>query len=213
MTSSPAREVSAREVLHATRERIAQVNPTLNAIVTMNDRAEAEAEAVDAALARGEAPGLLCGLPVGIKDVTPVAGLRTTYGSPLFADHVPAEDAAVVTRLRRAGAVIIGKTNCPEFAAGGNTFNQVFGATRNPWDPVEERRRIHRRRRRGAGHRHDRAGRGHRPGRLAADPGVVLRRGRAAPVGGAGADVADRLAVGHAAGERSDGPDARLTSR
>ena len=129
------REVSAREVLHATRERIAQVNPTLNAIVTMNDRAEAEADAVDAALARGEAPGLLCGLPVGIKDVTPVAGVRTTYGSPIFADHVPAEDAAVVTRLRRAGAVIIGKTNCPEFAAGGNTFNQVFGATRNPWDP------------------------------------------------------------------------------
>ena len=90
---------------------------------------------MDAALARGEAPGLLCGLPVGIKDVTPVAGLRTTYGSPLFADHVPAEDAAVVTRLRRAGAVIIGKTNCPEFAAGGNTFNQVFGATRNPGIP------------------------------------------------------------------------------
>ena len=129
------REVSAREVLQATRERIAQVNPTLNAIVTMNDRAAAEAAAVDAALARGEAPGLLCGLPVGIKDVTPVAGVRTTYGSPIFAEHVPAEDAAVVTRLRRAGAVIIGKTNCPEFAAGGNTFNQVFGATRNPWDP------------------------------------------------------------------------------
>ena len=87
------RQVSAREVLQATRERIAQVNPTLNAIVTLNDRADDEARAVDEALARGEAPGLLCGLPVGIKDVTPVAGLRTTYGSPLFADHVPTEDA------------------------------------------------------------------------------------------------------------------------
>lgn len=129
------RQVSAREVLQATRERIAQVNPLLNAIVTINDRADDEARAVDEALARGEAPGVLCGLPVGIKDVTPVAGVRTTYGSPLFAEHVPTEDAAVVTRLRRAGAVIVGKTNCPEFAAGGNTFNQVFGATRNPWDP------------------------------------------------------------------------------
>ena len=127
--------MSARDVLQATRERIARVNPALNAIVTVNDRADDEARAVDEALARGEAPGLLCGLPVGIKDVTPVAGVRTTYGSPLFADHVPTEDAAVVTRLRRAGAVIVGKTNCPEFAAGGNTVNQVFGATRNPWDP------------------------------------------------------------------------------
>jgi amidase len=130
------RQVSAREVLQATRERIARVNPVVNAIVTMNDRADAEAAAVDEALARGETPGLLCGLPVGIKDVTPVAGIRTTHGSPLFADHVPTEDAAVVTRLRRAGAVIIGKTNCPEFAAGGNTFNEVFGRTLNPWDPA-----------------------------------------------------------------------------
>jgi amidase len=129
------RQVSAREVLQATRERIARVNPVLNAVVTLNDRADDEALAVDEALARGEPAGLLCGLPVGIKDVTPVAGVRTTYGSPLFADHVPTQDAAVVTRLKRAGAVIVGKTNCPEFAAGGNTFNQVFGATRNPWDP------------------------------------------------------------------------------
>jgi amidase len=130
------RQVSAREVLQATRERIARVNPVVNAIVTMNDGADDDAAAVDAALARGETPGLLCGLPVGIKDVTPVAGVRTTYGSPLFADHVPTEDAAVVTRLRRAGAVIVGKTNCPEFAAGGNTFNEVFGRTLNPWDPA-----------------------------------------------------------------------------
>jgi len=128
------RQVSARELLQATRERIAEVNPVVNAVVTLNDRADAEAQAVDDAVARGDAPGALCGLPVGIKDVTPVAGVRTTYGSPLFVHHVPDRDAAVVSRLRQAGAVIVGKTNCPEFAAGGNTFNEVFGRTVNPWD-------------------------------------------------------------------------------
>jgi amidase len=129
------RQVSAREMLEATRARIASVNPSLNALVTFNERADNEARAVDEALARGETPGLLCGLPVGIKDVTPVAGVRTTYGSPIFANHVPDRDAVIVERLRRAGAIIVGKTNCPEFAAGGNTFNEVFGRTRNPWDP------------------------------------------------------------------------------
>jgi amidase len=130
-----SRRASAREILAATLARIAAVNPTLNAVVTLNPRAEDEARAVDEAIARGEAPGVLSGVPIGIKDVTPVAGLRTTYGSPIYADHVPAEDASVVARLKRAGAVIVGKTNCPEFAAGGNTFNPVFGRTRNPWDP------------------------------------------------------------------------------
>ena len=130
-----SRQISARELLEATRERLVRVNPAINAVVTLNDRADEEAAAVDAALARGDAPGLLCGLPVGIKDVTPVAGVRTTFGSPLFADHVPQHDAAVVSRLREAGAVILGKTNCPEFAAGGNTWNEVFGRTLNPWDP------------------------------------------------------------------------------
>jgi amidase len=132
-----SRIVSAREVLEATLARIDEVNPTLNAIVTLNPRADDEARAVDVALARGEAPGPLCGVPVGIKDVTPVAGVRTTFGSPIYADHVPAEDAVVVARLRAAGAIIVGKTNCPEFAAGGNTFNPVFGRTRNPWDPTK----------------------------------------------------------------------------
>jgi amidase len=77
----------------------------------------------------------LAGVPVGIKDVTPVGGLRTTYGSPIYADNVPDEDALIVARLRAAGAIILGKTNTPEFAAGGNTWNDVFGRTRNPWDP------------------------------------------------------------------------------
>ncbi|HEU5261929.1 MAG TPA: amidase family protein [Gemmatimonadales bacterium] len=129
-----ARDVSPVEVVQACLDRVERHNPAVNAVVTLNPRALDDARELERRLARGENPGSLCGLPVGIKDVTPVAGLRTTYGSPLYKDHLPAEDALVVRRLRAAGAVILGKTNCPEFAAGGNTFNEVFGPTRNPWD-------------------------------------------------------------------------------
>ncbi|HEV2733731.1 MAG TPA: amidase family protein [Longimicrobiaceae bacterium] len=130
-----ARELSPVEVLDACTARVERLNGTLNAVVTLNPRAHDEARELDLRLARGEDVGILAGLPVGIKDVTQVGGLRCTFGSPLFADHVPPEDALVVRRLRDAGAVILGKTNCPEFAAGGNTFNEVFGRTRNPWNP------------------------------------------------------------------------------
>ena len=129
-----AREVSVRDVVDACLARVRAFNGEINAVVTLNPAIEEEARGLDARLARGEDPGPLCGLPVGIKDVTPVRALRTTYGSPIYADHVPSEDALVVARLRRAGALILGKTNCPEFAAGGNTFNDVFGRTRNPWE-------------------------------------------------------------------------------
>jgi amidase len=129
------REISVREVVAASLDRVSAFNDTINAVVTLNPAIEDEARALDARLARGDDPGPLCGLPVGIKDVTPVRNLRTTYGSPLYADHVPTDDALAVARLRAAGALILGKTNCPEFAAGGNTFNEVFGRTRNPWDP------------------------------------------------------------------------------
>ena len=129
-----AREVSAVELLEACLDRVDRLNPTINAVVTLNPRAMDDAREVDRKIAGGENPGSLCGLPVGIKDVTPVASVRTTFGSPLYADHVPDEDALVVRRLRNAGAIILGKTNCPEFAAGGNTFNEVFGRTRNPRD-------------------------------------------------------------------------------
>lgn len=129
------REVSAVAVVEACLARVEQHNPALNAVVTLNERAVDDARALDERLGSGEEPGPLCGLPVGIKDVTEVAGVRTTYGSPLYADHVPTEDAEVVRRLRKAGAIILGKTNTPEFAAGGNTWNDVFGRTRNPWDP------------------------------------------------------------------------------
>ena len=131
-----ARDVSVRDVVQACMARVDECNGTLNAIVTLNPTVEDDAEALDQRLARGDEPGALCGLPVGIKDVTPVKGLRTTFGSTIYADHIPADDALVVERLRQAGAIILGKTNCPEFAAGGNTFNEVFGRTRNPWDPA-----------------------------------------------------------------------------
>ena len=129
------REVSPVEVVEACLARVESFNPALNAVVTLNESALDDARELEKAMARGEEPGLLCGLPVGIKDITPVRGLRTTYGSPLYADHIPREDALVVERLRAAGAIILGKTNTPEFAAGGNTFNEVFGLTRNPWNP------------------------------------------------------------------------------
>jgi len=130
-----SRELSARELLDAYTDRIRRVNPRLNAIVTLaEEQAEQQAAAADKAAARGVSLGPLHGLPIAIKDLVDTAGIRTTYGSPLFADHVPDADSPYVARLRTAGAVIIGKTNTPEFGAGSQTFNQVFGATRNPWD-------------------------------------------------------------------------------
>ncbi len=127
--------LSAVKVVEAALDRVTRYNGVLNAIVTLNPRALDDARDLDRDIEGGRTPGPLAGVPVGIKDVTPVAGLRTTYGSPLYADHVPQTDALVVSRLRDAGAIIMGKTNTPEFAAGGNTFNDVFGPTRNPWNP------------------------------------------------------------------------------
>src|SRR2546428_5283656 len=132
-----AREVSPVEVLDACLERLEKHNPTLNAVVTVNGRARDDARDLERRLQKGEKPGLLCGLPVGIKDVTPVKGLRTTFGSTLYKDFGPAADALVVQRLKAAGAAIPGKTNTPQSAAGGTTFNQAFGATRNPSAPTK----------------------------------------------------------------------------
>ncbi len=122
------------ELVEASLARVEALNDELGAMVTLNPQALDDARELERRQAAGETPGPLHGLPVGIKDVTEVAGLRTTYGSPLFADNVPAEDALVVQRFRQAGAIILGKTNTPEFAAGGNTWNAVFGRTRNPWN-------------------------------------------------------------------------------
>ncbi|MFN0092482.1 MAG: amidase [Acidimicrobiales bacterium] len=130
-----AGRVSAREVLAAHLDRIASVNPAVNAVVTLTaERAQDAAAAADEARARGELLGPLHGLPVAHKDLVLTKGVRTTFGSPIFAEFVPAEDALLVTRLRAAGAIALGKTNTPEFGAGSQTFNPVFGATRNPYD-------------------------------------------------------------------------------
>lgn len=129
------RKLSAREVLAAHLASIGRLNRSINAICTLAaERALAEAAALDAVLAPGAPAPPLAGVPVAIKDIVPTAGIRTSFGSALMADFVPAEDAVIVQRLRRAGALVVGKSNVPEFAAGANTKNALFGATRNPWD-------------------------------------------------------------------------------
>ncbi|MFE2376764.1 amidase [Streptomyces sp. NPDC059398] len=130
-----SRDLSAREVVRAHLDRIARINPAVNAIVTLDEEgALAAAAAADERMARGVATGPLHGLPIAFKDTHLTRGMRTTHGSPLFADHVPDEDELLVQRIEAAGAIRIGKTNVPEFAAGSHTFNPVFGATRNPYD-------------------------------------------------------------------------------
>jgi amidase len=130
-----SRELSARELLAAFLDRIDRINPDINAIVTLApERATAEAAAADDAAAGDAELGPLHGLPIAIKDLAETAGLRTTFGSPVFAANVPARDEPYVANLRRAGAIVIGKTNTPEFGAGSQTFNPIFGATRNPYD-------------------------------------------------------------------------------
>ena len=129
------RELSARDVMTAHLARIERVNPKVNAIVTLvADRAMADAARADEAQARGATLGVLHGLPVAHKDLVDTAGIRTTRGSPFFRDSVPARDALLVSRVRAAGAIALGKTNTPEFGAGSQTFNTIFGATRNPYD-------------------------------------------------------------------------------
>src|SRR5580658_330760 len=129
------RKLSAREALAAHLKQIERVNPKVNAIVTLvPEMAAADAARADEAQARKETLGPLHGLPVAHKDLMETRGIRTTFGSLLYKDYVPAEDDLVVERIARAGAITIGKTNTPEFGAGSQTFNQVFGATRNPYD-------------------------------------------------------------------------------
>jgi amidase len=131
------RAASPLEVMEAVFARIDALNPTVNAYVTLaRESALAEARRATRALRKGARLRPLHGVPVSIKDLTDTKGLRTTRGSRIFADHVPGEDALIVERLKAAGAIVVGKTNTPEFGAGGNTFNALFGATRNPWNPA-----------------------------------------------------------------------------
>ena len=116
---------------------IEALNPKLNAIVTLAaEQARDAARLAETAVMKGEPLGPLHGLPIGVKDVTPTAGIRTTFASPLFKDYVPTEDAEAVRRLKAAGAIVLAKTNTPEFACGANTNNVLFGPTRNPWNPA-----------------------------------------------------------------------------
>ena len=129
------KQISAREVMQAHLAQIERVNGRVNAIVTLvSERALADAARADEQIAGGDAVGPLHGLPIAHKDLVDTAGIRTTHGSPFYRDHVPTQDALIVTRIRAAGAITVGKTNTPEFGAGSQTFNTIFGATRNPYD-------------------------------------------------------------------------------
>jgi amidase len=130
-----AKKLSAREALAAHLKQIERINPKVNAIVTLVPEMAADAAAkADEMQAHKETLGALHGLPVAHKDLLETRGIRTTFGSPLYKDYIPTEDNIVVDRMQRAGAIIIGKTNVPEFGAGSQTFNKVFGATHNPYD-------------------------------------------------------------------------------
>jgi len=130
-----ARELSAIEVMEAHLAQIERVNPKVNAIVTfLPEQALEQARAADVALGKGEDVGPLHGLPIAHKDLTLTKGIRTTFGSLAFKDFVPQEDGLIVERLKKAGAITVGKTNTPEFGAGAQTYNEVFGETLNPYD-------------------------------------------------------------------------------
>jgi len=127
---------SPLEVVEAVLSRIGEINPKVNAFCTLvPEMARESARKAEEKIMGGEKVGPLHGVPVAIKDLTPTAGIRTTYGSKIFENHIPDEDGLIVARLKAAGAIVIGKTNTPEFGVGGNTYNAVVGATRNPWKP------------------------------------------------------------------------------
>jgi amidase len=129
------KQLSSREVVSAHLAQIERLNPGLNAIVTLvAEQAMDRARIADEDLANGHPAGPLHGLPIAHKDLQPTKGIRTTFGSPIFKDFIPSDDSLTVERLRHAGAIAIGKTNTPEFGAGSQTFNPVFGSTLNPYD-------------------------------------------------------------------------------
>jgi len=134
-----AKELSCREVMEAHLTRIERVNPIVNAIVTRipPEQALSLADAADDDIMQGKDIGPLHGLPVAHKDLVPTKGMRTTFGSPIFKDFVPEDDGLIVERIKKAGAITIGKTNTPEFGAGSQTFNEVFGETLNPYDTTK----------------------------------------------------------------------------
>ncbi len=130
------KQLAPSELLESCIGRIESVDHAVNAMVARDfDRARATARLADQAVVRGDALGPLHGLPIGIKDLEETGRLVTTHGSPIFRDYIPAEDERIVADARKAGAIVVGKTNTPEFGAGANTRNAVYGATGNPFDP------------------------------------------------------------------------------
>ncbi len=132
-------DITPLDLIDASERRIAEVEPALNALPTLCfERGREHARRLmrgDGCEAERE-PGWLAGLPVAIKDLADVAGVRATYGSPIFRDHVPSTSHPLVERIEKKGGIVIAKSNTPEFGAGGSTFNEVFGRTRNPWNTV-----------------------------------------------------------------------------
>ena len=203
-----AGHVSALEWTAATLARIERLDPVLRSYITAAaDRALADAEALDARRRRGEPLGMLHGVPVGIKDTLETAGIRTTYGSTLYAEHVPAEDQLCVARLRAAGAVVVGKTNTSEFAIGGFTWNELAGLCRNPHDPEKTPGGVARRLRgRGGGGALRRRGR-ERLGGLAPGAGELLRHRRVPHVARPRPAAPQARRLGHAEHQRADDPE------
>jgi amidase len=134
-----SRKISCVEVMRAYLDQIERMNPRVNAIVSLRPRETllAQAEQRDAELARGECRGWMHGFPHAVKDLEPTAGIRTTMGSPIFKNLIPAADSIIVERIKGCGAIIIGKTNVPEFGMGSQTYNSVFGTTLNAYDQTK----------------------------------------------------------------------------
>ena len=175
-------ELSAREAMDAHLAHIERANPKVNAIVTLiAEEARRAASLADESQAQGRLLGPLHGLPTAHKDLQPTKGIRTTFGSRIFKDFVPAEDSPLVARIKSTGAIALGKTNTPEFGAGSQTFNEVFGATLNPWDPTKTCGGSSGG---GAGLPHATDRGRHRPRGFAPQPGQFLRRSGVSPLRG-----------------------------
>ncbi len=205
-----SKEISPVELLEACIERIEAINPAVNAVTaTAFVEGRKLAKAAEAAALKGEDLGLLHGLPTGIKDLEETKGLLTTHGSPLYRDNVPSHDAAMVDKVRKAGAVIVAKTNVPEFGAGANSRNVVWGATGNPFNPLLNPGRLVGRLGGGAGDRHAAGVHGLRHRWLAAHPRRHQRRRRLPAVARARRQLEGRARLGQYLGDRPDGPHGR----
>ena len=204
-------EVSPLELVDAAAARIEATDGALNALPTLClDRARDHARRIASGAAGAPAAGpWLGGLPIAVKDLTDVAGVRTTYGSPIYADHVPERSDLLVERLEERGAIVIGKSNTPEFGAGANTFNEVFGETRNPWNTALTPAGSS-----GGSAAALAAGQvwlatGSDLGGQPAHAGELLLGRRASAEPGSGRPRPQRAAVRHAVGRGPDGPDRR----